>query len=80
MMLKEHPEWWIRATALNMSIHNPQYLKAKMAWPDPLMATIKSRVDLSYDNRCMDSCGGLSTEPHFEYKYQLILEGETAPW
>jgi len=59
-MLNEHPEWWIRAHAVNMSIHHPGYLTAKMAWEDPLMATIKSRADLSGDE-CMDGCGVL---PH----------------
>jgi len=77
-MLKEHPEWWIRASAVNMSARNASHFTAKMAWEDRLMSSIRSRVDT--DKICMDGCGPLPEEDHFFYKYQLILEGETAPW
>jgi len=63
-MLKKHPERWIRASAVNMSAHNQDLLKVKMAWDDKLMDSIKSRVDT-----CMDGCGAISEEDHFFYKY-----------
>ena len=67
-MIIEHPEWWIRAHAVNMSIYNPDYLDAKMAWDDTLMATIKSRVELTGD-MCMTDCGTVPQELQFNNKY-----------
>jgi len=51
-----------------MSIYNPDYLDAKMAWDDTLMATIKSRVELTGD-MCMTDCGTVPQELQFNNKY-----------
>ena len=62
-----------------MSVHNPDYLDAKITNKEDDLDTMRSHIDLS-GGKCFDGCGGVSLEHHFTYKYQLILEGESAPW
>jgi len=78
-MILLHPPIWIRAHAANMSVHNPDYLEAKITNKEDDLDTMRSHMNLT-GGKCFDGCGGVGPDVHFHYKYQLILEGESAPW
>lgn len=78
--LKQNPNSWIRAHAASLSFYFPEYIIARLWDDNPLLATIKARFSKTKPDWCFDGCGKVSYEDHFKYKYQLVLEGNTAPW
>lgn len=68
--IKEHPPYWIRAYAVNMSYYHPDYIDAGIGSEDShYLSAIKSRLNLNESDFCFDDCGLLNFSKHFEYKY-----------
>jgi len=61
-----------------MSYYNQDLLDAKITTDEVMAKTIKEKMNLT--DYCFEGCGRVDFEDHFLFKYQLVLEGETAPW
>lgn len=69
-MIIEDPQIWIRVHAVNMSYHNPDYLKATLWSKEDSLKTIVEKLYINKtEGKCFDDCKITGFHNHFEYKY-----------